>query len=144
MTATIDDVVREARTWIGTPFVHQHRARGHAVDCAGLLIGVARGLGLVAPDFDVTGYSPRPDGVSLQAYCDEHLLRVPDLHVGGVALVAWRKGPPQHLGIVTPYGSGCLAMVHAEGQRHRKVIETRLLFGREMRLVAAYSFPGVA
>lgn len=141
---TRDDIVCEARSWIGTPFVHQHRQRGHAVDCAGLLIGVARALGIVAPDFDVTGYSPRPDGVSLRAYCDEHLLPSEALHVGGVALVAWRNGPPQHLGIVTPYSADRLAIVHAEGQRHRKVIETRLVFGREMQLVAAYSFPGVA
>ena len=41
MSFTVDDVVKEARTWIGTPFVHQGRTKGLACDCLGLMIGVA-------------------------------------------------------------------------------------------------------
>ena len=40
------EVVCEARTWLGTPFHHQARAKGEACDCAGLVIGVARALGV--------------------------------------------------------------------------------------------------
>lgn len=137
-------IVAEAMTWVGTPFVHQHRVRGVGVDCAGLVIGVARGLGLVPPDFDVTGYGMTPDGRSLRAYCDTHLQpQGANVCAGDVVLVAWKDGPPHHLGIVVDHPSGLLGMIHAENRAHRKVIETRLQFGRAMRLVAAYRFPGV-
>jgi hypothetical protein len=141
---TAEDVVRVARTWIATPFIHQHRARGIGVDCAGLLIGVARELRLVAPDFDVTGYGRAPVGDSLRRYCDEHLERAPALVYGGVVLVAYENTAPHHVGIVADCSHGGHSMIHAEGKRRRKVIETRLLFGRSLRFVAAYTFPGVA
>lgn len=143
MTTTRGEIVEAARAWIGTKFAHQHRARGVGVDCAGLVIGVARDLGLVAPDFDITGYARRPDGSSLRRYCDQHLAAAPALEVGGVVLLAWEHGPPHHLGIVVDYRHGGLAMVHAEGRCHKAVIETRLVFGRSMRFVASYKFPNV-
>ena len=61
-----------------------------------------------------------------------------------MVLVAWRDGPPQHLGLVVDHPGGGWGMVHAENRAHRRVIETRLAFGRAMRLVAGYSLPGVA
>lgn len=140
------DVVVAARGWIGTRVVHQHRARGVGVDCAGLLIGVARDLLLVEQAFDVTGYGSRPDGHALKAYCDAHMTPIAreEMGIGDAVLVAWGEGLPQHLGIVADYAHGGLSMIHAEGRRHHRVIETRLLFGRSMRFVAAYRFPGVA
>ena len=42
--ATGLDVVRMARTWLGTPYHHQGRVKGAGVDCGGLVIGVARFL----------------------------------------------------------------------------------------------------
>ncbi len=35
-------VVREARLWIGTPYLHQASVRGHGADCLGLVRGVWR------------------------------------------------------------------------------------------------------
>lgn len=38
---TIDDeVIAEARSWIGTPYGHQHSLKGVSCDCLGLLRGV--------------------------------------------------------------------------------------------------------
>ncbi len=51
--ATGLEVVRVARTWLGTPYHHQGRVKGAGVDCAGLSVGVAKELGL--SDVDVTG-----------------------------------------------------------------------------------------
>ncbi len=42
MSTSGSDVVRTARTWLGTPYHHQGRLKGVGVDCAGLLIGVAQ------------------------------------------------------------------------------------------------------
>jgi hypothetical protein len=145
MTATAADVVTAARALLGTPFQHQCRSPGVALDCAGVVICTARAVGAVAPEFDVTGYRRLPDGVSLRAYCDAHLRAVAAPRVGGVVLVSMGPGRPHHLGIVVPYAHGnALAMVHAESQRHRSVIETRLMFGATMRLQGAYVIPGVA
>ena len=149
--ATRAQVVAEARSYLGTPAHHQGRLPGVGLDCAGLPICVCWELGLKPRSFDVKGYGPIPDG-SLQRYCDEYMLRIPRsaMQPGDVILVAWHGGGPQHLGIVVdhPYRDQ-LAMVHALGPRKpvgggkARVIETRLMFGRVMQCVAAYSIPGV-
>ena len=43
---TKEDVVREAKTWLGTPFHHQGRLKGVGVDCAGVIVCVAKELKL--------------------------------------------------------------------------------------------------
>ena len=40
---TSDEVVREARTWVGVPFRHQGRSRS-GVDCGGIIVVVLREL----------------------------------------------------------------------------------------------------
>ena len=136
-----DRVIASALALLGTPFMHQGRSPGLAIDCAGVLVCIGRALGLVAPDFDVTGYPPTPDGVSLKRICDA-MLTPAELAPGGVALIAWRFGPPQHLGVVVPMDDG-LGLVHAENLRRHQVVVERLRFTRAMRLVAAYRLPGV-
>ena len=69
---TRDQIVSQAREWIGTPYHHQARVRGAGVDCIGLLICVCRELGLVAPDFDVNGYA-REATTSVQTLALRHL-----------------------------------------------------------------------
>lgn len=44
---TGDDVVRTARTWLGTPHVNGAKVKGIGVDCGQLLIGVAEDCGAV-------------------------------------------------------------------------------------------------
>ncbi len=145
---TREAVIAEARDWIDTPYGHQGRTKGIVVDCLGMPIGLARTLGMVAPDFDINGYSRHPDGTML-AQCDELLgvrLSRAQMQTGDLIVIAF-DGDPQHFGILVPYrhGDEKLAIVHASG-KHRRVIETRLLFGREpgsMKFIAAYRLPGV-
>jgi cell wall-associated NlpC family hydrolase len=138
-------VVAAARGWLGTPFQHQQRAKGLAVDCAGLIIGVARELGLVAPDFDVTHYPRQPDGVSLLRWCEEYMVRIGQTAIqpGDVVVVAF-DSRPQHLGIVADYRHGGLSMIHAyEHAMVHRVVEHRLMFSASMRFCAAYRLHGV-
>lgn len=141
------EVVAAAQSWLGCPYGHQQRLQGVAVDCAGLVIGVARQLGLVGDDFDIGGYARIPDGHSLLSACDEHMTRIDrDAMRPGDVVVVKFDSEPQHFGILAPYAHGGLAMIHA-ASKYSKVIETRLLFGtstRAMKFVAAYSLPGVA
>ena len=47
-------IVREALTWVGTPYAHQGAVKGGAVDCAMLLVTVFVAAGVFAP------FDPRP------------------------------------------------------------------------------------
>ena len=59
---TSEDIVAEARRWIGAPWRHQGRGPA-GVDCIGLLIVVADALGV--PHHDVQGYDRRATGTRL-------------------------------------------------------------------------------
>lgn len=137
------DVVAAARGWIGTPYHHQARIKGMGVDCIGLVIGVARELSLVAPDFDINGYRRRPDGTTLMRLSLQHMSAVDfeAMQAGDVVVVAFDT-EPQHFGILADYRHGGLSMIHA-ASGHGSVIETRLMFSRALRFVAAFHLPGV-
>lgn len=140
------EVVGEARNWLGTPFEHQARLRGVGCDCVGLLIGVTRALGLVAPDFDVNAYPRSPDGKSMLSICDLHMDRIDraSMQPGDVIVVRWEQDP-QHVGILGDYLHGGLSMIHALGTRDGKgkVIEQRLDTSMLERFVAVYALRGV-
>jgi NlpC/P60 family putative phage cell wall peptidase len=140
------EVVAEARRWLRTPFQHQARLRDVAVDCAGLVIGVARALGIVAPDFEVTGYPRSPDGRSMLELCDRFMRRidVAAMQAGDVFVIRWAKDP-QHLAIATDYPHGGLAMLHAYGtpDGRGEVIEHRIAPHHRRLIVQAYALPGL-
>jgi cell wall-associated NlpC family hydrolase len=145
---TRQDIVDAAYEQIGTPWVHQGRLPGVALDCAGLVIVVARKLGLVPPDFDINGYQRMPDG-SMPHTLRQYMVSVrrENMAPGDVVSMAFDKDP-QHVGIVVPYRHGGLAMVHAaskpsKGDRNGKVEGIRLMF-LGSRFTGAYSFPGMA
>ena len=140
------DVVRAARSLLGTPYAEHQRAPGIGIDCAGVPIVVARLLGLKHEAWDVNGYGLQPNGTLLE-HCRAHLIPVAraDMRPGHVLVVAWGKGEAQHFGIVAehPLYAGQLSLIHAEAFTHRRVIETRLVFTAHTRFVAAWAFPGV-
>ncbi len=129
-----EQVVAAARAWAGTPWRHQGRVRGVGVDCVGLIIGVARDLGLSA--FDVTGYRRRPAERDLLAGCRAHMRAVP-LALPGDAMLFRIDGQAQHLGIATDIG-----LLHAHAPM-RRVVEHRLDEYWRARIVAAFRLPGV-
>ena len=134
-------IVAEARTWLGTRFHHQARLKGVGCDCAGLVVGVCKALGL--SDFDKTDYTRQPDGVMLKRVCDENMTAIPLAEVRpGDALLFRFEQDPQHLAIVGDYAHGGLSIIHAYAPA-RKVIETRLDSAWLARAVSAYRLPGV-
>lgn len=145
---TREDIVQVARSLLETPFHHMGRLPGVGLDCAGIWVCVARQLGLVPPDFDVPAYVPQPDGHSMIEWCNMYMgssVARADLLPGhGIVLITDKD--PQHLGIVGDYGGGRLSIIHASNSFSTvppRVIETRLMFSRNQRFVAAYRFPGV-
>ena len=142
MTATPAQVVAAARAQLGVPWMHQARLPGVALDCAGLVICIARQLGLVPQCFDINDYARQADGTLLQV-CTQHMLPLDALELGAVLVVAIDRDP-QHMGIVADYRHGGWAIVHAASGAHPgRVIETRLMFARGMQQRGIYRLPGV-
>jgi NlpC/P60 family putative phage cell wall peptidase len=98
-------VVREALTWLGTPYRHQGRRKGVGCDCLGLVLGVWRGIygttperpGHYAPDWAESSggerflSSVRRHFVERQADC---------IAPGDLLLFRWRPHlPAKHAGI---------------------------------------------
>lgn len=133
-------VVALARQYLGTPWMHQGRVKGHGVDCVGLLVCIAREIGYVSQDWDITGYSRIPDGVRLMHHLSDNLRKIDkaEMQPGDFVCVAFEKHP-QHVGIIGDYVHGGLSLIHAAAQSG-KVVEHRLLFTPQMRFVGAFRF----
>jgi len=103
------NIINEARGWIDTPFVHQGRTKGQAVDCAGLIIGVAEAIGAIGDFEDLANYPRSPDG-TMRGVLNKHLDRklVMDQKSGDVLFFAFAR-IPQHLAILTD----CNTIIHA-------------------------------
>lgn len=140
------DIVKVARSYMSTPFHHMGRLPHIGLDCAGLLVCTARELSLVSQIFDVPPYTPIPDGRSMLRWCDEFMTKITkDTMQPGDAIVVITDEHPQHLAILGDYIHGGLSIIHAAAiSSPPRVIETRLMFSRNQRFVAAYALPGIA
>lgn len=133
MSVTREELLAEARTWIGVPWVHQGRNR-FGVDCIGLLLVVGWKLGL--SDYDVTGYGRVPNGDFMLRECARLLVPTAAERPGDVLLMRFKR-EPQHLAFVTDRG-----MLHAYAGAGR-VVETTMPRQWRDRIVGVYSIPGV-
>ena len=124
------DVVRIARTWIGTPYVHQASVKGAGCDCLGLLRGVWRELNGEEPE-DPPAYAPdwaeATGHETLYTALARHLIEIDPaaLAPGDVGLFRMaRGGPAKHCGIVAADVSQhprTLTLIHA--RQNRRVSE---------------------
>lgn len=143
MSPMQEQIVGLARETLGTPYQHQQRINGVAMDCAGVPVYVARRLGM--PVDDVLGYGRQPMPDEMRSVLAAHMVRVPteSIQAGDVVWMRFRK-EPQHLGIVGDYVFGGLSLIHAyNGAGLGEVIEHRLDEAWRGRIVAAWRFPGV-
>lgn len=144
MSVVHSDIVTEARQWIGTPYVHQHAAKGAGCDCLGLVRGVWRA---------VIGSEPeRPPAYSMdwsEPQGEERLWQAALRHLtakdvamgacGDVILFRMRAGcVAKHLGIQTRVADRP-AFVHAYSGHG--VLESPLSAPWARRIVARFEFP---
>jgi NlpC/P60 family putative phage cell wall peptidase len=141
---TRDDIVAEARGWIGTPYRHQASLKGVGCDCLGLVRGVWRTLLGDEPE-RAPPYSPdwaealRQETLALAAA--RHLVPVArDAFLpGDVLLFRWRTHlPAKHMAVVSAPGM----MIHAHDGA--AVTEVAIAPWWRRRLAYAFRFPGVA
>lgn len=140
-------IVACARSWRGTRFAHQGRRKASpgdagAVDCLGLLAGVARELSLTAKDgtllsvHDVLDYSKAPNAVLLQEKLANLLHKTETITAGCIALFML-DDRPQHLAILSDYAPNVTGMIHAYAPA-RGVVEHRLDTMWQKRIVSLY------
>lgn len=136
-------VIVSAHWWIGTPWKHQASLRGIGTDCIGLIVGVARELGIhgakeFAADTEIAGYGREPKPDMLEAACDRYLDPCADPKPGDILLLKF-TAEPQHFAIISQPDY----MIHAYAQA-RKVVENRIDDVWRSRIVRAYSYRGLA
>jgi hypothetical protein len=138
---TPDEVVAEARTWIGVPYRKRGRSRTAGVDCLGLLVMV--GIHFNVPHRDEPNYSDWPDpSYRILRTLDRYLKIVPgEPHPGMVGVFA-NSRLPGHTGFFSEL-HGSLHVIHAR-MDVRKVAEHEFRQGRfftDARLIRVYAFP---
>jgi NlpC/P60 family putative phage cell wall peptidase len=133
-----DKIIAIAKSYKGTPYHHQGRVKGAGIDCCGLIIGVARELGL--SDYDIDGYSRFADGVSLlREFADNcPQIEIDEIKPGNILIFRIRNDP-QHCGILSRL-NGKESLIHAYSSIGVCVEHTLDKFWRE-RIVAAFEFP---
>lgn len=138
-----NDIVAQARGWIGTPFHHQARLKKVGCDCLGLIVGVVDELelkdknGVRLAAYDEVTYSKEPDGEYLIKKLVDVLIEIPpeEMRAGDLALFKVRENP-QHLAILTDYEGG-FGMIHSFAPA-RRVVEHRLDDDWRARLVKVF------
>lgn len=137
---TITDILAAARACVGTPFRHQGRLPGIGLDCAGVVIEVARAVG--ASPIDVSGYGRVPVNGQLEAALDAQpdLERVDrdDRQPGDILLMRF-AGEPQHLAVLTGAGT----IIHSY-EAPGRCCEHDLTAAWAARIVRVYRFREVA
>jgi len=110
-------VIDRARSYVGTPFIHQGRRPGVGLDCAGLIECAVKDCGGVGFDYPLTYPSvPKP---GLVAHILDMLLPTGPVRPGAVLLLC-RKSRPKlttHLALLTEVGT----IIHADAGKKRVV-----------------------
>ena len=97
---TPDQVIAQAREWLGVRFVHQGRSR-HGCDCLGFPSGVLGELGCtVGLEYLPINYARAPQGEVLATL--SNVTREIPLQPAALVLIRWPKSEfPSHAGIFT-------------------------------------------
>lgn len=134
---TPDDIITAARECVGTPFRHQGRIIGLALDCAGLIVYIAAKFGLKSIEPDGYGRSPCNGMLEASADLQPYLMRVSDMQAADVLMMRF-TGEPQHVAIYT--GDTIIHAYESIG----KVVEHRMDDKWLRRVVRVYRFKDVA
>lgn len=134
---TAHDLVTEARSWLGVPFLHQGRSR-NGVDCIGFVAAVCAYLGAVKPLENLPhNYARNPQALLMEAV---RMMGTPTtLEVGCLILIKWPTAAhASHAGIYT--GTSMIHCYAASG----KVVEHGYTTPWPERTAGLWRIPGVS
>lgn len=132
-----DNVIAAARECLDTPFAHQGRIVGVALDCAGVAVHVFSRVGCAADE--PAAYSRTPNNAMLEYWADRQpfLTRAQAPQAGDILLMRF-TGEPQHVAVFTGEN-----IIHAY-QSIGRVVEHRLDDKWRRRIVRVYRFKDIA
>lgn len=149
---TREQVVSAARAYVGTPFVHQGRIRGKALDCVGLVLCVFEDLGVMGASHspeswtrlpEYTTYGPQPLRRVVFDKCVTRLIAKPRTAVKAGDVLSLRVPmEPCHVAIVSER-AGVLYMIHAYNGGTEKCVEHVFDVKWQRRVAGVFSIPGV-
>lgn len=135
---TRDEVVAAARSWKDVKWRKCGRSRA-GIDCIGLIVMVAKDLGLEPADYP--NYSSIPDGTKLKDMIHEQAVKINYPRPGSFGLFHL-KGFPFHVGFFAEK-HGKLSLIHAFAKRRKVVEEIYDPSTTHAELYAIYDLPGV-
>ncbi|MEM7683320.1 MAG: NlpC/P60 family protein [Pseudomonadota bacterium] len=141
------EIVHIARSWIGTPYIHQASVRKIGTDCLGLVRGIWRSV--IGPEPEVLrAYSPDWAEASgredLLTGLRRHMLELPSQVAQPGDVVIFRmlaRGPAKHLAVLSSDASefDAAAMIHAYSGH--AVCETVMGPAWARRAISSFRFP---
>lgn len=91
-----EQLIAEAREWVGTPFHANQMTKGVGADCVGVVGGAAMAAGIQLSEVSLA-YPMRPNG-TLRPYLERYLVRVKDAKPGDVLMMSF-AGEPHHVAL---------------------------------------------
>jgi NlpC/P60 family putative phage cell wall peptidase len=148
MSVTRSQVTAKAREYIGTPFQHQGRLKGRALDCVGLPLCVLDELGII----DTTGvpfkktdnanYSSQPQDEFVHQEAIRRMISIPFEELQDGDMVTLRvPSIPCHVAIICTT-CGVRGMIHAY-TGNGKCVEHVMDKKWRRRIAGCFRFPGV-
>ena len=138
MEAIREEIIKVARSIIGTPYVHQGRIKGVGVDCVGLILIVARELNFT--DFEISGYGRRSEGVEMFTELKKQCGNPVENPLPGDILM-FAEGDWRHCGILSEK-DGFDTIIHTH-RASKKCVEHSLDGYWQTLIFAAFRFPTV-
>ncbi|MDW9531866.1 NlpC/P60 family protein [Sinorhizobium meliloti] len=117
---TLQDIITEARTWLGVKFKKGGRDR-FGVDCVGLLVNVGRNCGLEIDDTTEYSFDPHPEKFQEMVYGQTVAMPFQGLQPGSIVLLR-QTVFPMHTGILSRDTYGRLSIINANLHK-RQVVE---------------------
>jgi hypothetical protein len=135
-----------ARTFLGVPFAHQGRSRGHGIDCVGLPLCIAESYGLKdmhgVPILgtDENRYGPQPQSDIVYDGLKKRLPQIAELKEG--CIVALKLPSVACHSAIVSLLEGQWHMIHSD-RKYGKVIEEPLTEKWRNRIKGIFDFVGV-
>jgi len=142
---TPEDVIAEARSWVGTPFLHQ--GRNHlGIDCVGLVIVTMQRLGALPEDFESPDYGRLPNMGELRRKIADHCTPLPAPVPGALLGMTWFSDD-SHVAVYTGH-----SIIHAfqrsrgrvrNPKQRSRVVEHSFRAKWIDRVAGVWALPGV-
>ncbi len=130
-------LIDEARTWLGTPWKHNQRVKGHGIDCVNFLHEIASVSGIELPAIPKR-YTRNVVGNSISSYLSQVFkpITLAQCQSGDILVFHWGN-TGHHVGIVTGT-TPCITFIHADNSLG-SVVEQNLDTVLLTRLIEQYS-----